>query len=68
MRGPYSILFSFTGHRPAQRGSARTELIGPCEVPSPTPHPKDQTRPAHRELHALLFTIDVWVPIVIVKL
>ena len=44
---------SFTGHRPAQRGSARTELMGPSEMPLP-PDPKDQTRPAHRELHALL--------------
>ena len=35
-QGPVKIeLFiycQFTGHRPAQRGSARTELVGPCEV------------------------------------
>ena len=39
----YTFTVSFTGHRPAQQGTARTELIGPCEVPSPTPTPK--TRP-----------------------
>ena len=57
------ISVRFTVSFTAQQGSVRTELIGPCEVPllSPTPHPKDQTRPAHRELHALLFSIDVWV-------
>ena len=45
----------------AQWGSARTGVIGPMRGALPTPYPKDQTRPAHRELHALLFAIDVWV-------
>ena len=61
----YFILFLlsvyWTQTCPAGRGSARTELIGPCEVPSPTPHPKHQTRPAHREVHALPFAVDMWV-------
>ena len=61
----YLFTVSFNGHRPAQQGSARTELIGPREVPSPTPKTRPDQHTGNSIPYALSITIMFSITIVV---